>query len=126
MYTSDIPCMVNGHSLMCICYTDDTQAYFHTKVDKIPVVKGMFEDCISHVHRWLARNRLRLNPNKTEVMWCSSARKASTFDQSSLTIGNSTISPSNVVRDLGVQLRADLSVVAQVNSVVRSCYYNIR
>ena len=102
MYTADIPCIVNGHQLMCICNAEDTQVYFHMKVGKIPVVKGMLEDCISHVHRWPASDRLRLNPDKTEVMWCSSARRAGTFDQPSLTIGHSTISPSNVVCDLGV------------------------
>ena len=59
-------------------------------------------------------------------MWCSSARRAGTFDQPSLTIGPSKISPSNVVRDLGVQLRVDLSIIDQVGKVVRSCYYNIR
>ena len=71
--------------------------------------------------RWLASNRLLLNPDKTEVMWCSSARRAGTFDQPSLTIGHLTISPSNVVHDLEVQLRADLSVADQVGKVVGSC-----
>ena len=51
IFTADIPCIVNGHKLMCICYADDTQVYFHMKVDKISVVKRMVEDCISHVHR---------------------------------------------------------------------------
>ena len=58
MYTADIPCIVNIHQPMCICYADDTEVYFHIKVDKIPVLEGMVEDCISHVHRWLASNRL--------------------------------------------------------------------
>ena len=47
MYTADISCHGNGHQLMCICYADDTQVYFHMKVGKIPVVKGMVEDCIA-------------------------------------------------------------------------------
>ena len=126
MYTADILCIVKGHHLMCFCYAEDTQLYFHMKIDKFPAVKGMVEDCISHVPRWLASNRLKLNPGKTEVMWCSSVRRASTFDHPSLTIGPSTISPLNVVRDLGVQLRADLSITDQVGKVVRSCYYNIQ
>ena len=65
---------------MCLCYADDTQLYFHTKIDKLLAVKGMVEDCINHVHRRLASNRLRLNPDKTEVMWCSLARRAGTFN----------------------------------------------
>ena len=52
--------------------------------------------------------------------------KSKYFDQVSPTVGHSTISPSNVVRDLGVQLSADLSVADQVGKVLRSCYYNIR
>ena len=102
------------------------QVYFHMKVGKIPVIKGMGEDCISHVHRWLASSRLRFNLDKTEVIWCSSATRAGTFDQPSLTIGHSTISPSNVVRDLGVLLRDDLSVTYQVSKIVRSCNQNIQ
>ena len=104
LYTADIPCIVNGHHLLCICYANDTQVYFHMKVDKIPVVKGIVEDYISCVYHWLASNRLRINLDKTEVMSGSLARRAGTFDQPSFTIGRSTISPSNVVCDLGVQL----------------------
>ena len=59
--------------LMCICYAEDAQVYFHMKVGKIPILEGIVEDCISHAHRWLTSNRLRLNPDKTEVLWCSSA-----------------------------------------------------
>ena len=44
----------------------------------------------------------------------------------SLIIDHSPISPSNVVRNLGIQLRADLSVADQVSKVVWSCYFNIR
>ena len=54
-------------------------------------------------------------------MWCSSARRANTFDQPLLTVGYLTISPSNVVRDLGVKLGADLSVADLVGKVVHSC-----
>ena len=87
--------------------------------------QSIVEDCISHAHRWLTNNRLWLNLDKTEVMLCSSARRASTINQPSLTIGHLMISPSNVVCDLGVQLQANLSVADQVGKVVRSCYYNI-
>ena len=68
MYTVDIPCIVNDHQLMCICYAGAIHVDFHMKVDKIPVVKGIVEDCISDVHRWLVewRSVLRLNDEKLE------------------------------------------------------------
>ena len=74
MYTTDIPCIVNGHLLMYLCYADDTREYFHMKVYKILVVKGVIEDCISYIHHWLASNQLPLNPDKTEAMWCLSVK----------------------------------------------------
>ena len=48
------------------------------------------------------------------------------IDQPSLNNDHSMMSPLNVVRDLGVQFRADLSVADLVSKVVHSCCYNIR
>ena len=79
----------------------------------------LFEDCISRVH-------LLLNPGKTEVMWCSLARRAVTFDQPSLTIAHSTNFSADDVRALGLQFRADLSPADHFGKVVCSCCYNIR
>jgi len=31
--------------------------------------------CVDEVSLWMASNRLLLNPAKTEVLWCSSARR---------------------------------------------------
>ena len=49
MYNADISCIVNGHQPMCLCYADHTRVFFHMKVGKLPVVKGMIEDYISHI-----------------------------------------------------------------------------
>ena len=46
MYTAEIPHLVSDHGLLCVCYADDTQFYFHIKQDKIPVAKVMLEECI--------------------------------------------------------------------------------
>ena len=72
------------------------------------------------------QQRLRLNPSKTEAMWCTSSHRRSSFDQPSLVVDQVDIKPSLSVRDLGVQLRADLSVADHVFAVIRNGYYNIR
>ena len=98
----------------------------HFKQEIIPIAKAMLVECIQQIHTWLSINKHGLNPDKTEVMWCLSAHRMGTFEQPLLCIGQSTIRPSCVVRELGVQLRADTSIKYQINAVVRSCNYDIR
>ena len=59
-------------------------------------------------------------------MWCTSSRLHSSFDQPLLVVDQVDIKPSLSVRDLGVQLCANLSVADHVSAVIRSGYYNIR
>ena len=109
-----------------MCYADDTQLYFHLKPSNMPVEKLLVENCISCVHQWLAENRLCLNSDKTERMWCASSRRTRLSNYLSLLVGESVIDPSISVRNLGIQLRSDLMINDQISTVVRSCNYNIR
>ena len=59
-------------------------------------------------------------------MWCTSSRRRFSFHQPPLVAYQVVIKPSLSVRDLGVQLWADLSVADHVSAVIRSGYYNIR
>ena len=42
MYIADIPCIVNGHQLMCICYANT-----HQKISKNPVVKAWLKTALA-------------------------------------------------------------------------------
>jgi len=47
-------------------------------------------------------------------------------DQRTFQIGSSTIQPSSSVRDLGVQLDAELSMKQHINKTMAVCYYHLR
>ena len=49
-YTSDIPGIIISDGLLCMCYADDTQLYFHLKPSNMPVAKLLVENCINPVH----------------------------------------------------------------------------
>ena len=117
LYTSDVPHIINECTLLSVLYADDTQIYIQVKQRNIPVAKVRVEDCIAKVKQWLTSNRLRLNPNcKTEARWCISSCRHTLFDQPSLVVDQVVINPSLSVRNLGVQLRADMSVTDQLQS----------
>ena len=63
----------------------------------MPVAKSMVEGCINHVHQWLTSNRLRLNPDKTEGMWCVTSWQTTSFKCPSFQIGQSVIQPTSSV-----------------------------
>ena len=86
LYTSDVPRVINECGLLSVVYADDTQIYVQVKQRDIPVAKVRVEDCMAKVKQWLTSNRLRLNPSKTEAMWCTSSRRRSSFEQPSLVV----------------------------------------
>ena len=73
----------------------------------------------------MAHNRLKLNDSKTEVLHVKS-RFAKNVASVDINIGDTTVSPSEEVRDLGVLLDSCLSMSGHINSVFRSASFAIR
>lgn len=72
--------------------------------------------------------RLKLNASKTELIWFD--RKPSCDNKSPSKImnieANSSIVPSKVVRNLGVLIDCQLTMVNHISSVTRACYFHLR
>jgi hypothetical protein len=84
--------------------------------------------CVTSVNKWCASKRLQLNTKKTEVMWFGSAtnlRKIPSADKDIL-VGSDIISPSNVVRDLGVFFDSELNMKSHISRIVCTCFYHLR
>ncbi|XP_053224964.1 uncharacterized protein LOC128403862 [Podarcis raffonei] len=92
--------------------------------DKEPVkaVKVLCE-CLEAAGGWMAANRLRLNPDKTEVLFLGDRRQAGVED--SLVLNWVTVSLKDQVCSLGVILDSQLSMEAQVKSVSRAVVYQL-
>jgi hypothetical protein len=71
-------------------------------------------------------NRLQLNTNKTELLWCASARRHSQLPSTPLRVGSTMVSPSSSVRNLGFYIDADLSGRTQVIKTTASCFAALR
>ncbi|XP_060135246.1 uncharacterized protein LOC132592706 [Zootoca vivipara] len=72
---------------------------------------------------WMAANRLRLNPDKTEVLFVGDRRWAGVED--SLVLNGVTVPLKDQVCSLGVILDSQLSMEAQVNSVSRAAVFQL-
>ncbi len=71
-------------------------------------------------------NRLQLNAAKTEILWCSSARRQHQIPKVPLTVGVDSVTPVSHVRDLGIYVDADLSMRTHISKTVSSCFGVLR
>jgi len=53
------------------------------------------------IAQWMASNRLKLNPAKTDFMWCSTHRRQHQLSKDHVTFAGSDSQPPSTVRDLG-------------------------
>ena len=78
--------------------------------------------------KWLAVNRLKLNEDKTDALLVSSKDNVAKKRIASipLVVGDASIIPSPVVRNLGVLLDSHLTMEQQINASCRSSYFHLR
>ncbi|KAF7244648.1 FRAS1-related extracellular matrix protein 1 [Varanus komodoensis] len=80
--------------------------------------------CLAEVREWMRANKLKLNPDKTEVLLVGgSGFGEGGFD---LVLNGATLPLRDKVRSLGVLLDPELSLEAQVTAVARNAFLQLR
>ena len=83
------------YDFVLLCNRSD-QVHLSARVDDVAV--------------WMLPNRLQLNTDKTDLLWCATARRCHQLPTSALRMGFDFINPSTSVRDLRIYFDADLSM----------------
>ena len=83
-----------------------------------------FTHCVDRVNTWMARNRLKLNADKSQVVWIGTSGQL--IDITQLQLGSIIVPFSTTVADLGVTIDSQLSMTAPISSLCRSCFYQLR
>jgi hypothetical protein len=109
LYTADLTRIVDKHGLKAHSYADDLQIYSHVDTAQTSSLVLRLSSCVEDVKNWMAQNRLRLNPAKTELIWLGSPRRLQLCPKTPLLIAGALIQPSSHVRNLGVILDSDLA-----------------
>ena len=93
--------MIRSHGVQFHIYADDCQLYITCDGHDLNGSKSKMESLISGIHVWYSRNRLKLNVSKTEMLVIRSKFRQN-FHFRYISIGESIISPSHTMRNIGV------------------------
>ena len=105
------------------CYADDLQLYVHCRVGDSAAAATRLLRCIEIIDKWFGSNYLKMNPEKTQLIWLSTKQQLGSFVITPLLLHDgTTIMLSENVRNLGVIFDSQMAMAERVNTVTRNCF----
>ena len=118
--------IIRRHNLSYHLYADDCQVYTFCHPSSSDSSIHSLELCIEEISTWMYHNKLKLNNEKTEFITFGRPASLAKLENISLNIGQSTIFPSDVVRNLGVNMDKELNYQYYISLKARSCFNHLR
>ena len=119
LFTNDLPQHVPHGKL--VMYADDVQFLDTELANNLPQLKCRIEETLSVALQWFTKNRLKINPIKTDMVLLKSSRRSMNCDFA-VKFGKSNISCVRSTKILGVTFDWCLTWEQHVTTIVRKCY----
>lgn len=112
-------------------YADDKQVYRALSVlrraQDIGSQLSELERMLTMIHQWLFENKLKGNPEKTEVAVFGTKQSLQSLTVNSISVAGVEVRFSMVpIRNLGVMFDSALSMDSNIKTVIRSASYHLR
>ena len=85
----------------------------------------VLESCIADVRSWFIANRLMINDIKTELLIIGSRHQLAKTAIDSIVVGESSIKPSESVRNLGSSFNAQMCVDVHIGNTCRKAFHGL-
>ena len=126
LYTTPLNNIVSRHNVCHHLYADDTQIYITLSKSEPEMSLALLQDCLLDVCDWMRSSKLKLSPDKTEVLLFGTKLHRKEFMKHFPAIVlDHEITPSDSARNLGVVFDGDFNFRKHISLVCRTCYYHI-
>ena len=132
IYTRSLFDIIKNHLPNVHCYADDTQLYvsFSPK-DELGQDDALaaMERCVEEIRRWMIRNKLMLNNDKTEFILIGTKQQLVKVNINHVKVGSANIVPTSHANSLGVWFYSNLSMSVHITNACSASFfhlYNVR
>ena len=100
LYTAELFEVINRKGLVAHSYADDTQVHLSVPASESSVATRQFSEYIEEIDGWMQSNRLKMNTDKTQLIWIGTRQQLSKVDINEIELQLDTVSFSTSVSDL--------------------------
>jgi hypothetical protein len=130
LYTKELESIVRKYGFSIHLYADDTQLYieFNPLYQKMTNIEEALIKCLEEIKVWMTSNKLKLNPDKTEVLIVQTKNNFSphTIEAIQLDSGMEPTETSKIVKSLGVLFNEHLTFEEHVNNIIKCANVHLR
>ena len=120
-YTRNLGALIRELLLLFHLFADDAQLFQSVNPNSAQnqlEVREQMQNGIYEIGKWMNRNRLKLNQDKTEFIMIGSAQQLKKMIYTSITVSGEEIESKNSVRNLGCLFDAEMKMHAHVHNIL--------
>ena len=126
LYTAGLFDIIEQRGLTAHSYADDTQIYISIPAVDAPAAADRFVNCVEDVEQWMGINRLKMNVDKTQLIWIGTRQQLSKISINELRLLSAMVPFSSKVTNLGVIVDGELRMEEHITERCKSCYFQLR
>ena len=128
IFTSSLLSIVQDLLRTVHCFADDNQFYVSfspaDENGQSDAIAAM-ERCVRVIRNWMHENRLLMNETKTEFLLIGMKQQLAKVNVDHVKVGNADIVPHSHVKNLGVWLDSNLSMVEHITKASSSAFFHL-
>jgi len=107
-------------------HADDTQVYISVPATSASTTVQHFVSYVERIDAWMSSNRLRMNADKTQLLWLGTRQQLNKMYVNELQPLGARVRFSSSILNLDVIIDSQLSMSDHVSSLCRACFFQLR
>ena len=106
-------------------YADDLQLYIECSSENDCKSVKLLNECINEITEWFNSNSLKINPEKTKIIYINLKGNSNENNPQLITINNIQYKLSDKEKNIGVLIDKNLNMLSFINAKVKSANYQL-